>query len=222
MLIPKSSGGGQKEIPEEGMHKAVLVKVVDFGTQPSFNAEYKPSRKLMLTFELIETSHVFNEENGPQPFIVSAEYTMSLNEKSNLFKALKTWNKAAVEKMISSDAAGLDIEAFLGRPAIVNIEHTTGKSNGINYANIGQKGAMIMPRAKNDKDNPIWKKPTSNPVTLFSLEPFVEDKFNALHQWEQDKIKKSLEWTDINAELNGSPRAAVGQDLSEEDIEIEF
>ncbi len=86
-------GGGDFEPPPAGTHVARCVQVIDVGTQHWTSAQYGPKsgRKIRLTWELSNETKVFDETKGEQPIFVSAEYTASLNEKSNLRKVLTSW-----------------------------------------------------------------------------------------------------------------------------------
>lgn len=126
-------------LPPEGLHKAVCVDVVDLG---DLDTKFGSKHKLSVIFELEEL-----DEEGNR-FIVGKRYTWSLNEKANLRKDLERWlgKKYKQEELL----AGIDLEAFLGRNAMLFISHNIGEER--TYANI----ETILPaNGKGDDKNSL-------------------------------------------------------------------
>jgi len=194
MRVPRNTRT-QRPIPDEKIHRAKCVRIIEYGTQTSmWSDEPKKAKKVRLTFELLETSEVFNEDKGPQPCVVSNQYTASLNTNSHLYNMLKSWNKGAIKAMEESGEDGLDLNVFLGKPCMIQIEHSDPSKDGIVYANIANKGRSVMPRDKSEKDNKVWKDGTHNPKVLFEFDPWDQKKFDDLYEFEQNAIKKSDEY----------------------------
>lgn len=190
----------QKPLPTERQHLALCVAIVDLGTQQGFfNGAPTSSRKIALTFEIPGEKAVFKKEDGPKPFTVTSEYTFSVDTKANFRKALDSWMGTAVTELDSEKLAKL-----LRRPAMIQIVHNPGKSDGLVYANIANKGVSIF---KRPQDVP-FPKTTENEPYFFDLDEFSWDTFDKVPKWLQDKISKSPEFIKLSA-LN--PKAGGGQ-----------
>jgi hypothetical protein len=160
-----------------GNHGAILVKVVDIGTQ---EGEYKGEKTLrrqeIWTWELPEEVR----EDG-QPFIISKFYTASLGEKSNLYKDLVGWlGKAPDPKTFTpNDVLGKKCQVTVMEKA------DTGKRSVSSVSALHK--SIKLP------DTP------HNPVIFFSLRPelFNQEIFDGLSDGVQKMIMKSPEYADI-------------------------
>ena len=114
--LPATSGGGGSEKAPPGNHPAVLVGMVDLGTQwvNGFQgAEGRWARKGYFVWELV------GEPVAGQPsrnHLVGCDLTMSNNEKATLRK----WVEARTGRKLP-DGAPLDLEAELGQPCLLNV-----------------------------------------------------------------------------------------------------
>ena len=106
----------------EGMHAAVCVDVVDLGMLVGAFGE---KHKCRLAWEIAAVM-----EDGRR-FTTQKTYTVSLHEKSTLFKDLKAWRGRA---FTAEELAGFDLEKVIGAPCQLVITHD--ESEGKTYANI--------------------------------------------------------------------------------------
>jgi hypothetical protein len=93
----------------EGQHQAVLIDVVDLGI---VETKFGEKHQVKLVFETATKM-----EDG-KPYLTSKRYTASLNEKSVLFKDLKSW----VGKELTGSKFTLD--SLVGRTALLIVTHT--------------------------------------------------------------------------------------------------
>jgi hypothetical protein len=143
----------------------------------------KRVQKIRITFELPTELKVFNPEKGEQPCVISKEFTLSTNEKSNLRAFLTAWRgKAFTEE----EAKAFDVAKLLGVPCLLNIIHKQGRKDPsktfdeIASATPLPKG-MVCP-------------PQINPTFEFSHSEWDWEKFNGLPNFLQEKIKQSEEY----------------------------
>lgn len=143
MLLTKSEAKDFKPAPE-GTHSGVCVQIIDMGIQET---NFGPKRQVRLAFEIDELM-----ENG-EPFLIAANLTAVMNEKSNLYKLLCGWfGRSAIESALAN--GGLDMKRFLGKPAMVNVSHSKSADGTRTYANIASlsglpKGmAPLQPKGK--------------------------------------------------------------------------
>ena len=184
MSLNASAKSGTVSTPAPaGAHIARCVRVVDLGTQIS-DGQYgvKVQPKLMLTWELPNELHVFKEENGPEPFVVSQEYTLSLGEKAKLRAHLQAWRG---KPFTNEELEGFDVSKLAGVPCTLNIIHAVSEKNGNVYANI----ASIAPMMKG-----LTCPPAILPVIVYDIAEKRSKKFEALPEWVRNKIANCNEW----------------------------
>jgi len=167
MLKATTGGGGDRQIPEPGMHPARCVAVIDLGTHVDERYKNertgKPTRahKVQIQWEL--PGQTFEFEGVVRPMMATKRYTLSVHEKANLRKDLESWygkqfNSAELE------AKGFDLEKLLGRPALLNLTHSEdGKYANIKSINPPMKGLemseQVNPSRAFDLDAPslsVW------------------------------------------------------------------
>jgi len=173
-----STGNTFQQCPT-GNHAAILIKIVDLGTQEGeYKGEPTSRRQELWTWELP------NElmEDG-QPFIISKFYTASLGDKSNLFKDLTSWLGKTPER-------NLDPETMIGKACQLSV-----------VAREGSDKHVVSSVASLAKGITLPKKP-HNPTVFFSLrgDRYNEETFESLSEGIQNMIRKSPEYAAI---ING-------------------
>jgi hypothetical protein len=177
-LKVKEKGGDFKPAPA-GNHLARCIGVVDLGTQysPRFD---KASKKLRISWELPNETHVFNPDKGPEPFVVGREFTASLNKNSALRPLLESWRGRA---FTAAELEGFELKKLIGAPCLINIVHETVE--GKTYANIASVSQLVkgtqMP-------------PQQLAGHYYEIEQGRDEAFNNLPEWLQEKIEGCEEW----------------------------
>lgn len=161
---------------------ARCVRVIDLGVQKD-DGMYgtKIQHKLMLCWELPTETHVFREENGPEPFMLSSEYTMFLSEKANLRKDLESWRG---RPFTPEELEAFDVGKLLGVPCLLNVVHKTAK-NGNVYGNV--KGITPMPKG-------MQCPPAISKLVKYEIEMGRNEIFASLPEWVQNKIAACEDW----------------------------
>jgi hypothetical protein len=201
-----SEKGGQAILPTEGPTIGVCYQVINLGHQKVvFNGEesYKP--KLRLTFELPEHRHIFDEDKGEQPLVLSSEFVISMNPKSNLYKFIKSW----FPQKDLSEGSEVDFTKLIGKPGLISVVYATGtgKNAGKTFANIGSimpvpKGMTIPAR-------------TENECVVYDVEEHDEDIFEQLPEFLQNKILESKEMIDM---LNTNKKTTKAKPTAAEEV----
>ena len=107
----------ERILAPEGVHQARLIRLVDCGSQ--YSEKYKKSsRKVRVTFELVDTKHIFDEEKGEQPFLIDREYTLSIGKRSTFRKDLDSWRGT---KLTKAEADDFNPEVLLGTAGLVQM-----------------------------------------------------------------------------------------------------
>lgn len=114
-----SAGGGDYEQPPAGNHPAVLVALIDMGTQRNdYQGKVRWDRKVLLAWELTTKK----QANGKN-FVVVRDYTCEkLTSKSKLRILLEGWRGRQYR-----DDEEVNLEAILGKPCLLGL--VAGKSS---------------------------------------------------------------------------------------------
>lgn len=178
-LLLKANDSGPRVLVPAGVHKARCVAVIDLGTQHNKRFD-KLKHEIRLSFETPESLHVFTEEKGKEPFLISRTFTASLMERANLRTFLKAWRG---RDFTPEELEGFEIGKVVGAPCQLVVAHETKGDK--TYANI----TAILPQ---DPKNPCPKQILKS--VLYEIEHGDNDVFKSLPGYLQDIIKQSQEW----------------------------
>uniref|UniRef100_A0A6H2A314 Uncharacterized protein n=1 Tax=viral metagenome TaxID=1070528 RepID=A0A6H2A314_9ZZZZ len=182
-IIAKNKGN--YELVPAGTFPARCYSMIHIGTiQESFQGKITELNKVRIAWELPTEKKEFVPSEGEKPYSIGKEYTLSMNEKSNLRKMLESWRGKG---FTVDEAASFDITVLLGKPCLLSIIHKTSKT-GNEYADISS--ITTLPKGM-ECPKQIYES------FEFSLVNFDEDKFNTLPDWLKDKIKLSKEFKHI-------------------------
>ena len=228
MALTASSSEGTYEVVPEGTHRAVCYKIVDTGTREEQYKEEDPKKRhsIFIYWELTELPM----DDG-RPFSINKQYTLSLNENSNLHKDLKTWRG---KSFTAEELKGFDLTNILGVSCDIEVTHN---ANG---------RAVVTSIFK--PDGGAKKSTTKNEQEVFDLDEYVKefsgdscdaskkmcDVFEGLPPFMHDMITGSFEYkaaerkglakqsapvTDPNAGLAGvAKKKEVVDDFIDDDI----
>lgn len=184
MPIVATNNSQPRELIPSGNYVARCFSMIELGTvTENFMGESKQLRKVRISWELPTETKVFDEKKGPQPLAISQEYTLSMNEKSNLRKMLASWRG---KDFTEDEAKAFDITKLLGKPCMLNIIHKPGKADPSKiYEQIA--GVTSVPKGF---DVPAQVNST---VELY-YDKFDADIFNNLPDFIKDKMKGSVEY----------------------------
>lgn len=182
-IIATNNSTPREPIPA-GNYRARCYQMIQIGTvMELINGEQKLLNKVRIGWELPTEKKVFKEENGEQPYVISEEYTLSLNEKSNLRKMLASWRG---KDFSEEEAKSFDITKLLGVQCMLNVIHRASKKDATRvYEKIGSVSSV--PKGMNVPDQ-------INPTTVLSYDNFDWSVYDSLPDFIKDKIKTSLEF----------------------------
>tara|TARA_R100001369_G_scaffold76846_1_gene106085 strand:+ start:333 stop:1022 length:690 start_codon:yes stop_codon:yes gene_type:complete len=155
MALTASSSEGTYEVVPEGTHRAVCYKIVDTGTREEQYKEEDPKKRhsIFIYWELTELPM----DDG-RPFSINKQYTLSLNENSNLHKDLKTWRG---KSFTAEELKGFDLTNILGVSCDIEVTHN---ANG---------RAVVTSIFK--PDGGAKKSTTKNEQEVFDLDDYVKE-----------------------------------------------
>ena len=181
-IIAKNTGSARELIPA-GTYAARCYQMIEIGTvQETILGTEKILTRVRIGWELPTERRVFKEENGEQPFVVSKEFTLSMNEKSTLRKFLESWRGKGFS---DDEAKAFDITKLLGVPCMMNIIHKKSKDGQKTYEEIAS--VMPMPKGMICPDQ-------ETKTLLLSYDSFDWNVFNNLPDFIKDKMKGSVEF----------------------------
>lgn len=197
-----------RELIPAGNYVARCYKMIEIGTIPT---EYLGVPKMTPTvrfgWELPLELKVFKEENGEQPCVIEKEYTLSLADKANLRRDLKSWRG---KDFTPTEAENFDVTKLLGVPCMLNIIHIPSKKDPLKfYENI----SSISPMPKG-----IVCPAQVNPTFVFDFENYDQVKFNGLPDFLKEKIVTSNQYKAIhNQEITEIPLVSAVDAYEQED-----
>ena len=160
---------------EPGVYLAVCVGVIDLGEQ--YSEKFKNYRnEVQFVWELAgETVEVDGEQKPRQ---LSRTFSVAASKKSNLRGFLGGWNGVQYSDEQFQD---LDLFGQAGRPCQLNVVlNDTGE-----YANVDS----VIPLPKG-----MPAPQAVSPPRLWNMDEWSDEKFSALPDWVQEKIKKSTQY----------------------------
>jgi len=197
-LTAKRIGGDDFPLPPEDLHLGICYLVVDLGIQETeYEGKTGHQHKVMVGWELSQALM----EDG-QPFVATKEYTLSLSEKSNLYKDLISWRG---REFTPDELEGFDLFSILKAPAQISVVHRASKSGRIN-ARVGAITKIL--------------KGTEVPELVNSLQSFsLEESQNPdeeIYEWIRKKISARVadNWDDFNGKVK--PVDAPAPDFDDE------
>jgi len=185
-IIAKATGSSIEPV-KEGIHHAVCVGVYDVGTH-FYEAFGTSTHKAVVTWELPEERITVKKdrESLDLPRVISKTYTLTLHEKSTLYKDLCGWrNKTFNEK----ESQAFHLESMLGKNCMLQIIHHL--SGGKTFAKI----EAVLPLYKGMK--PVA--PDSE-VLSYSFDVDGEDIPEGVPKWIAEMIRKSEEYARLGEE----------------------
>ena len=160
---------------EPGVYLAVCVGVIDLGEQ--YSEKFKNYRnEVQFVWELAgETVEVDGEQKPRQ---LSRTFSVAASKKSNLRGFLGGWNGVQYSDEQFQD---LDLFGQAGRPCQLNVVlNDTGE-----YANVDS----VIPLPKG-----MPAPQAVSPTILWNMDEWSDEKFSALPDWVQEKIRKSTQY----------------------------
>lgn len=204
MSIIATNTAAKRELIPAGNYIGRCYQMIHIGTvQETYMGEPKQFNKVRIGWELPTERKVFNESNGEQPFVISKEFTLSMNEKSNLRKMLAAWRG---KDFSEDEAKSFDITKLLGVGCMINVIHKPKVSDpSVVYENI----ASVTPVPKGLK-----LPEQENKSVVLSYDNFDWNVFNALPDFLKDKIKGSIEFAKLQQPNHiNSDKPEVNDDL---------
>lgn len=188
-ILAKDNGQKREPIPV-GNYVARCYQMIEIGTVSEvIQGTPKILHKVRIGWELPEELRVFGDKE--QPLVISKEYTLSMNEKSNLRKDLKSWRG---KDFTPEEARGFDITKLLGVPCMLNIIHKASKTDA---SKLYEEISAISSPPKS-----VVCPKQFFPTQVLSFDNFDWELFNSLPDFIADKIKSSLEYEELIKKQN--------------------
>jgi len=145
LYASKGDDSGSKYGPHpEGQFNAVCIDVVDLGMiESTFDGITKSQHKCQIRFFCGEP-----DEDGGDKWLTSSRFTVSLHEKANLRRFLKSWRG---KDFTEAELKKFDLETLIGVPAFLQVSHAVSKG-GNTYASIDT--VMRLPKGQQAPEAP--------------------------------------------------------------------
>lgn len=170
-----------RPLPPTGTFLARVIRIVYIGTiKTEWKGQTKEIPKLWITWELPSKKHVFREGEPEMPFVISAEYTHSMGNKSNLRPITEAILGCSLE---DDEAYAFDHDELLGKACQITVVHDVKGDN--TYANVSAVGQLL--------EGTVCP-PAINSLKVLSFEKWDGEMFDVLPKFIQDKIVSSKEY----------------------------
>ena len=175
-----TKGGDFKPIvlPKPATVFARCYSVIDIGT---LNESYQnkppaPRRKIHITWEMPSLLGTFNEEKGPQPFVISLELTASTGDNSNLSKLISQWRN---KPFTAEEQDGFDPATMIGKCGFISFIHKTKtKFRGQNFKEITNENTSMVFNGIMPVPDGVAKLKQVNPYYNWDWDKCEKDGFN--------------------------------------------
>lgn len=126
--IKATSGGGGTEVPPAGNHPAILVAIIDLGTQETSYKDTKSwIRKVYLIWELTTEKIAGTKDRN---HVIGRDFTFTFSPKSMLRGIIEKWRG----KAFNADEE-FELDKLLGRPCMLSVAQETSKNDNL-YAKV--------------------------------------------------------------------------------------
>jgi len=202
-IIVKAGSSEPKELIPAGNYVARCYRMIHIGT--SWDDMWdKAINRVRVTWELPTETRVFNEDKGPQPFVIDKEYTLSLHEKANLRKDLESWRG---KSFTEAELEQFDITKLVGAYCMLNIIHNTTKK-GVEYAMVSTIASIPkgIPKPEAVNEDLIWDFENNfDTNVLKSFPDFIKDRILGSNEYED--CMNALEGAEFEKQMEASEPA---------------
>lgn len=206
MINATNEGGGSFTPIEAGTYAARCVQMIHIGTvTENIMGKEKTLNKVFIKWELPTEKKEFKPGEGEQPYLVSKEFTLSLNEKATLRKFLASWRG---KDFTEEQAKSFDISKLLGVACMISVTHKTSSGNKT-YADITNVSPVMKGLEVPQQINPSFE---------FNYDNFSFDVFNTLPEFLRKKMETSAEYKNMVNNLN----TEVADNKPEENDDLPF
>ena len=183
-IIAENKKGKQVDPIEAGSYPARVYQLIHLGTIPGFQG--KLQNKVRIGFELPSETYVFDETKGPQPRVISQDFTLSFGESANLRKVIVACKPVAIAT-VNEDGymEEFDVEELIGTELLLTTAIKPKPDGSGNYAYIF--GYTRLPKG-------MKCDPAVNPVQVLNFDNWNQELFDKLPTFLKDKISGSKEY----------------------------
>jgi hypothetical protein len=169
---------------EPGTYVARCYSMIEIGTiETEYKGTKKKQHKASVTWELPTETAIFHEEKGPEPFVVSKKYTLSMYKDANLRKDLESWRGKGYSE---DEAKRFDITKLIGQPCLITVIQKQRPDDPTKtYTSVENVTKMMK-----DQECP----PQINPTRVLSFDKWDDKIFNSLSDYMKDQIRSSDEY----------------------------
>lgn len=202
MAINATNTSTPRELIPAGNYIARCYKMLHIGTNlETIDGKTQLMNKVRIGWELPTETKVFDEAKGEQPLVIDQEYTLSMNEKSNLRKMLASWRG---KDFSEEQAKSFDITTLIGIPCMLNIIHKPAKTGDKVYQNIGSVSPMPkgVPCPDQVNKNQILQYDNFDTKLFDSLPDFIKNKVLTSVEYKAMTLPNTTEMNHTNDDNN--------------------
>jgi hypothetical protein len=190
---------------EPGTYVARCYSMIEIGTiETEYKGTKKKQHKASVTWELPTETAIFHEEKGPEPFVVSKKYTLSMYKDANLRKDLESWRGKGYSE---DEAKRFDITKLIGQPCLITVIQKQRPDDPTKtYTSVENVTKMMK-----DQECP----PQINPTRVLSFDKWDDKIFNSLSDYMKDQIRSSDEYKRMQEPSQVNEQPEGNDDMSD-------
>lgn len=206
----KPKEGVNRFMVPAGLHDAICYGIVHTGTvQVEYNSEKKMRNIIYILYELPSVTHVFNEDKGEEPAAMTKKFTYTYSERGSLLDWIKTWSNGKINKKNIND---FDTDKLAGIGCKLQVIQDEGDNGSYSYP----KGIIGL---TDEEKETLNKGALHNPVMIFDVDNFDQEKFDALPAWLQKVTREGQEYKKLGIKDESSD---IPADMQETDDDAAF
>ncbi len=206
---PAKGEGGDYAVCPPGNHPAVLVAMIDLGTQEeAYQGQSRKVRQVFLVWELTAEKAPGSAFN----FVLGKAYTLSFHEKAGLRQMAEKWRGKPYP-----EEAEIDYGAMVGKTCLLSVVNKQSANNRT-YAQVA--GVSAVPKGlavPNPMHKPFtWEIGTNTPAELPDWLPYC------IGEKVPDVIKRAPESSGQQPAANGQPTVGDAPQSDADEADIPF
>lgn len=194
-------------LPDPQTTVARCYSVIHIGTIPVIinGVQKGESDKIQISWEMPKLLAIFDEDKGPQPFVVGLELSLSTNKESNLSKLISQWRGRPFS---AEEQKGFDPSIMIGKKCMIQFLHKRKKKFATQQiAEVTNENTILEFNSIMQLPKEIECPAQINESYVWDWEPIMEGKktfdkehFEKMPKWLQDKVKTSAEFKKFGAQ----------------------
>ena len=225
----------ERQIPRAGVALLRLVDYIETGRHEAKNPQYKPSLKVLLTFELSHPDHMVEFDGKQVPSKITVRVNKTYSDKGRYIPLFKSMDRAC-------GGGNNHFVQMIGKPMLAEIYHNKSEDGKATYANLDidkawsfKEPTMLEPLSGVKTPIPVPELVGTPKVFLWEADGVTDDQivemWESIHiegtrtndkneevskNWIQETIMENIEWEGSTAQALTQEHVNLDEEEEEE------